>query len=518
MTHRILIVVHGYPPTARAGAEIHAAECASLMAEQGNEVRVLTFETWKAGPLTSEDTVERGVLVRRLSGDPTTGQDPFRASYDSDAVARAMHDFVEWRPAPRVPVQRVPDVVDRRPTRRRPRHAGGDQPDRLLVVLPPNQPAACRAAGDATARRPAGCTRCHAEAAPALAAARGGDAGTPHGGSGGGRTADPAAPAGLGIQAVRDRGACFRGASARQRVDRTVAVPRRVLPEARHRLERLHLIRQGLDIGPHPDRVPSDRLRVAFLGQLKSHKGVMTLLEAWSRLEGPLPRSLTLWGSASGEEAFGERVREMTGRLHDVEWRGAFPPGDVWQVLASTDVLVIPSLWVENSPNVILEAQSMKIPVVGSNIGGIAELVQHDRNGLVFETGNAPDLGQAASASARRAGPERTVVPHAPPVRTTADEWQTCPTVPPTFARLTAQESSRVDETAGRLDLVSVAARQRRQTARVPPPEGAGAPAPRLAAVVRRRRRPSIPGERRRSRSSATRSRSFRGTRSTAAA
>ena len=59
-------------------------------------------------------------------------------------------------------------------------------------------------------------------------------------------------------------------------------------------------------------------------------------------------------------------------------------------MLASTDVIVIPSLWVENSPNVILESPGdAGFRVVGSNIGGIAELVPHDRNGLVFETGNA---------------------------------------------------------------------------------------------------------------------------------
>jgi glycosyltransferase involved in cell wall biosynthesis len=54
----------------------------------------------------------------------------------------------------------------------------------------------------------------------------------------------------------------------------------------------------------------------------------------------------------------------------------------------------VPSRWPENSPNVILEAQAIGIPVIASNLGGIPEMVAHDRNGLLFAADDAADLAR----------------------------------------------------------------------------------------------------------------------------
>jgi glycosyltransferase involved in cell wall biosynthesis len=56
--------------------------------------------------------------------------------------------------------------------------------------------------------------------------------------------------------------------------------------------------------------------------------------------------------------------------------------------------LVVPSLWYENSPNVILEAFAHGTPVIASNHGGLSELVQDGRNGLLFPPGDAASLGR----------------------------------------------------------------------------------------------------------------------------
>ena len=55
-------------------------------------------------------------------------------------------------------------------------------------------------------------------------------------------------------------------------------------------------------------------------------------------------------------------------------------------------LLVVPSIWQENAPLVIQEAFLAKTPVIASRIGGIPELVQDHRNGLLFEPGNPLDL------------------------------------------------------------------------------------------------------------------------------
>lgn len=59
------------------------------------------------------------------------------------------------------------------------------------------------------------------------------------------------------------------------------------------------------------------------------------------------------------------------------------------------DVMVVPSLWNENSPLVIHEAFLARVPVIASRCGGVTELIQHELNGLLFERGNADDLRRA---------------------------------------------------------------------------------------------------------------------------
>jgi glycosyltransferase involved in cell wall biosynthesis len=55
----------------------------------------------------------------------------------------------------------------------------------------------------------------------------------------------------------------------------------------------------------------------------------------------------------------------------------------------------VPSVWAENSPNSVLEAFAHRTPVIASNTGGLPELVDHGRNGLLFEAGDADSLAGA---------------------------------------------------------------------------------------------------------------------------
>ena len=55
-------------------------------------------------------------------------------------------------------------------------------------------------------------------------------------------------------------------------------------------------------------------------------------------------------------------------------------------------MVIVPSTWYENSPNIILEALANRTPVVTSALGGMAELIQHDVNGLLCQVGNSGAL------------------------------------------------------------------------------------------------------------------------------
>lgn len=61
-------------------------------------------------------------------------------------------------------------------------------------------------------------------------------------------------------------------------------------------------------------------------------------------------------------------------------------------VMAELDIVVVPSIWYENSPNEILESFAYRTPVIVSDYGGMSELIHHRKNGLLFNTGDSDDL------------------------------------------------------------------------------------------------------------------------------
>jgi glycosyltransferase involved in cell wall biosynthesis len=159
--------------------------------------------------------------------------------------------------------------------------------------------------------------------------------------------------------------------------------------------ERYQYIRQGL-VGTVQPQVASragDVLRLGYIGQIKPHKGVDLLVDAAiSLLIDGQTVSVDLWGSETEDPAYVARLKQQTANFPTIRWNGQYTGAKVWDVLAGLDVLVVPSRWYENSPTVILEAFMMHVPVVATNLGGMAELVEHDISGLVFELNNADGL------------------------------------------------------------------------------------------------------------------------------
>jgi glycosyltransferase involved in cell wall biosynthesis len=153
------------------------------------------------------------------------------------------------------------------------------------------------------------------------------------------------------------------------------------------------------DYGFRPrSRPPAPRrsggvLRLGFVGTPVWHKGVHLLIDAVAALP-PGTWSLTVVGDTSVFPDYAADLRTRASGL-PVRFAGAIARADIERVYDEIDVLVVPSVWLENSPLVIHEAQMAGVPVVGSNIGGIPGLVQHDVNGLLFEPGDAASLERA---------------------------------------------------------------------------------------------------------------------------
>lgn len=71
---------------------------------------------------------------------------------------------------------------------------------------------------------------------------------------------------------------------------------------------------------------------------------------------------------------------------------------------AKLDVAVVPSIWLETGPLTLFDAFAAGTPVIGSNLGGIAERVRHGENGLLFEAGSALDLAACLTRCREESG------------------------------------------------------------------------------------------------------------------
>jgi glycosyltransferase involved in cell wall biosynthesis len=145
-----------------------------------------------------------------------------------------------------------------------------------------------------------------------------------------------------------------------------------------------------VDVFAGVGRVPGQRLRVGYLGTIADYKGVHLLIEAFEGIDAGRAEC-RIWGDLDIFPDYGRRLREMDKPVA-VRLMGRFDNADVGRVLAELDVLVVPSLWFENSPLTIHEAFLGGLPVLATDQGGMAELIEDGVNGLLFRRGDVADL------------------------------------------------------------------------------------------------------------------------------
>jgi glycosyltransferase involved in cell wall biosynthesis len=125
---------------------------------------------------------------------------------------------------------------------------------------------------------------------------------------------------------------------------------------------------------------------VLYVGRLAEEKGLRTLLAAWE--QAPLGAKLRI----VGDGPLADVVETACGRLDGVEWLGSRAPDEVRQLMGEATVLIFPSECLEAFGLVIIEAFRAGTPVLASNLGPGAELIDHGRTGRHFQTGDTDDL------------------------------------------------------------------------------------------------------------------------------
>lgn len=205
----------------------------------------------------------------------------------------------------------------------------------------------------------------------------------------------------------------------------------------------------GFRVEEHVDvpKVPAEKLRFGYLGTLVEHKGVRTLVQAMNRVD-PTRAELRIHGDLTFFPDFARRL-EATAASAGIRFMGRFDNRDVANILASIDVLIVPSIWFENSPLTIHEAFMSKVPVVTTDLGGMRDLVEDGVSGLLFERGNAVDLAAKLNSLVDDPGLVRRLAANIPDVKPIA---QDAAEMERRYERLLGRGGLAASKTAGIVD------------------------------------------------------------------
>ncbi len=165
---------------------------------------------------------------------------------------------------------------------------------------------------------------------------------------------------------------------------------------------KVRVSRYGIDTAPLEgvreahDRDPDDGeekiVTFGYVGTLAPHKGVHVFLQAIAKLPKGSYRVL-VYGSDQHFGDYGVMLRDLA-EGYDVTFCGAVDRSEIGQAFRKIDCLVMPSLWLENSPVVIQESFAAGVPVIASGQGGMAELIVDGRSGRLFPAGDVDSLAE----------------------------------------------------------------------------------------------------------------------------
>jgi glycosyltransferase involved in cell wall biosynthesis len=184
--------------------------------------------------------------------------------------------------------------------------------------------------------------------------------------------------------------------------------------------DRIRVSDYGFPVQPARQRARrSGPLRIGFVGTLVWHKGPHILLQAVRRLSGDF--ELYVHGDPSVFPAYVAGLKELAAGL-PVRFAGGFEHSRAAEVYGGLDVLVVPSLWPENSPLVIHEAFIHGTAVVAARMGGIPGLVVDRHNGLLYDPPSPESLAEALQRFVNDPALAARLAARAPAVKTIEED------------------------------------------------------------------------------------------------
>ena len=400
---RILVVVHGYPPSGAGGAELYAEALSTRLDAAGDQVVVLAREQDRTAAQFRVRDEQRGAIRICWINNTFAATTCFADTYHQPAIDALAGRLIDQVRPDIAHVHHLTGlsttILDELGRRRIP--VVLTLHDYWLIChrgqLFDESMAACDGPGEA------GCARCTGVAGVPAAAA----------GAGLLRLADRRAPAAarqlrrLGARVphqalLPDAAAAASRARLAHMRERFAHVAVALAP-SRHVRQRfvwagfpassIRVSEYGVE--PMPRCRPSGTapLRLGYLGALMISKAPHMLAEAVAAFS-PSEVTASIFGAPSAYHGDAAYADTIAGRLSGpgVTLHGTVPHDEVSRAFAAMDVLVFPSVWEETSGIGAREAVSAGIPVIASRIGGIPETIRHGVNGLLFTPGDTADL------------------------------------------------------------------------------------------------------------------------------
>lgn len=126
------------------------------------------------------------------------------------------------------------------------------------------------------------------------------------------------------------------------------------------------------------DNIRKERGRICFVGRLAPEKNLPMLIDAVKKLN----VTLTIIGSGPLEKVL--KMKVIKEKINNVTFLGTIPNEMLPRELNRSEAFILPSIS-EGNPKALLEAMACGIPVIGTDIDGIKEIIRHEENGLLCE-------------------------------------------------------------------------------------------------------------------------------------
>ncbi len=188
-----------------------------------------------------------------------------------------------------------------------------------------------------------------------------------------------------------------------EEIDYTFAVSRRVRELLTdfcgngERIAVINQVHQTIDTlldNPIENHKLSNNIRFAFIGGVMPHKGAHIIAQAAQYITNKNVQ-FDIWGFCSPE--YGNAIKAID-KAGNVNLKGEYTREDFRTIADNSDMAIIPSIWEDCAPLVLVECLAMNLPVIVSNIGGAPDFITEGKNGTFFVPGNPKALASVIQA------------------------------------------------------------------------------------------------------------------------